>query len=55
MNFWNNFATFVLQNLYKTIEFQLTMILMKDYGLEDSEQMKQVWGLYIGTSFYIYK
>ena len=22
---------------------------MKDYGLEDSEQMEQVWGLYVGT------
>ena len=28
---------------------------MKDYGLEGSEQMEQVWGLYVGTGFYIYK
>ena len=26
---------------------------MKDYGLEDSEQIKQVWGLNVGTGFYI--
>ena len=26
---------------------------MKGYGLEGSEQMEQVWGLYIGTVFYI--
>ena len=35
------------------IEFWLMLILMKDYGLEDSEQMEQVWGLYVGTGFYI--
>ena len=35
------------------MEFQLILILIKNYGLEDSEQMEQVWGLYIGTSFYI--
>ena len=26
---------------------------MKDYGLEDLEQMEQVWGLYVETGFYI--
>ena len=26
---------------------------MKDYGLEVSEQMEQVQGLYTGTGFYI--
>ena len=26
---------------------------MKDYGLEDSEQMEQVWSLYVGTGFYV--
>ena len=26
---------------------------MKDYGLRGTEQMEQVWGLYIGTGFYI--
>ena len=35
------------------IEFQLILILMDDYGREGSEQMEQVWGLYIGTGFYI--
>ena len=28
---------------------------MKDYGLEDYEQMKQVWGLYVGAGFYIWE
>ena len=28
-------------------------MLMKDYGLEGSEQMEQVWSLYVGTGFYI--
>ena len=28
---------------------------MKDYGLEDSEQMEQVWSLYVATGFYIYE
>ena len=41
-----------LYNNY-TIEFQLTLILMKDYGLEDSRQMEKVWGLYVKTGFYI--
>ena len=27
---------------------------MKDYGLEVSEQMEQVQGLYTGTGFYIF-
>ena len=31
-----------LQKFQKTIEFQLTLMLMKDYGLEDLEQMEQV-------------
>ena len=53
MNFSMNFATCILQNLYKTTKFQLILILMKDYGLEDSEQMEQVWRLYVGTGFYI--
>ena len=35
------------------MEFQLILILMKDYGLEGSEQMEQVWGLFVGTGFYI--
>ena len=26
---------------------------MKDYGMEDSEQMEEIQGLYIGTGFYI--
>ena len=26
---------------------------MKNYELEDSEQMEQVWDLYVGTGFYI--
>ena len=29
------------------------LILMKNYGLEGSEQMEQVWGLYVGAGFYI--
>ena len=28
---------------------------MKDYELEDSEQMEQVQGLYVGADFYIYE
>ena len=24
---------------------------MKDYGLEDLEQIEQVWGLYVGADF----
>ena len=28
---------------------------MKDYGLDDLEQMEQVSGLYVGTGFYIYE
>ena len=35
------------------IELHLILILMKGYGLEGSEHMEQVWGLYIGTVFYI--
>ena len=46
-------ALMSLQKFYKTIEFELTLILMKDYELEDSEQIKQVWGLNVGTGFYI--
>ena len=41
------------QNFYKTIEFQLILILMKYYGLEESEQIEQVWGLYVGAGFSI--
>ena len=48
-----NCETFILQNFWKTIEFQLILTLIKDYGLEGSEQMEQVWSLYVGTSFYI--
>ena len=33
------------------MESQLILILMKDYGLQGSEQ--KVWGLFIGTRFYI--
>ena len=41
--FSKNFARCVLQkNFCKTIEVQIKLILMKDYGLEDSEQMEQV-------------
>ena len=54
MNFQRkNFGTCSLQNFEKNIEFQLILILMKDYGLEDSEQIELVWGLYVGTGFYI--
>ena len=35
------------------IEFDLILILIKDYELEGSEQMEQVWGLYVETGFYI--
>ena len=28
---------------------------MKDYGVEESEQMEQVWGSYVGKGFYIYE
>ena len=28
---------------------------MKDCGLKGSEQMEQVWVLYVGTGFYIYE
>ena len=45
--FSKNFATGILQNFY------IILILMKDYGLEDLEQMEQVWGLYVGTGFHI--
>ena len=31
-----------VQKFQNTIEFQLTFILIKDHGLEDSEQMEQV-------------
>ena len=53
MNFQSISQRVFLQSFYKTTEFQLILILMKDYGLEDLEQMEQVWGLYIGTSFCI--
>ena len=26
---------------------------MKEYGLEGSDKKEQVWGLYVGTGFYI--
>ena len=45
MNFRKNFATCTLQNFQKTLEFQLILLLMKDYEdkiLEDLEQMEQV-------------
>ena len=51
--FSKNFAMCILQNLQKTINLQIILILMKDYGLEDSKQMEQVRGLYVGTGFYI--
>ena len=51
--YFKEFCNEYLENLQKTVEFQLILILMKDYGLEDYEKMKQVWGLYVAASFYI--
>ena len=37
MNYQIILQHFVLKNFEKTIEFQVILILMKDYGLEGSE------------------
>ena len=43
----------VFTNVLEEHRIPSNMILMKDYGLEDSELMEQVWGLYVATGFYI--
>ena len=41
------------QRILQRLFWKTSMIFMNDYGLERSEKMEQVWGLYVGTGLYI--
>ena len=44
----------ILQHVFsKLLQDHRILILMKYYGLEESEQIEQVWGLHVGAGFSI--